>query len=1151
MESPALYLGALVFGFAFGLTVNQSLVPKPLVSSAQSAAPQAKKKRRRKKAAALTPPTLTQTGPDPVDIQNEELEALRAIYLDDFSILPNKDKKAPASFKIFLKASPSNPSKNYCSVYLVVNYTSKYPEEPPVLKLINSVNLPNTAVHQMLTSAQKLTADKSLQSAPMIQDICTLIESELALYNIPPEIPKQFLTETPAAKEEEKTDIEELRAHVKKEIQRRKRTEGEIQNVMLNSAVNVKNLGKELSKEFEPKLTSPISSFDYHSYFEEEMRIGRGGAGHVYRARNKIDGCIYAIKKIRLKGKKQSYINYILKEVFLLSRLQHQNIVRYHNAWFEEESSDEESSSDEEVSIFSDSEEEEIESSEDDEFSGDWLIAFQTSSGHVQPAIRWDENGIQDADSELVRKLYIQMEFCGGDTLGGILGERLPPIEERWRLFREVLQGLIYIHSRGMIHRDLKPSNIFLTYDGTAKLGDFGLATFTEKSKTETKAQEVLEEHSGAIGTPLYCSPEQLSGGKYDQKSDMFSLGIIFFEMWRSFSSQMQKYEEIRVLRNDNKLPPDFIKSVPQQVTNIILWLTKPQPQDRPNAEELLNHDDFPHKIDTETFNEFLRVVSNPDNVESSRLLDYLFSRKNPSYIDITYTLSEGMTQNAPQISRRKKKLEAIIRSSIAEKVRHSLEVGGYIRFDANLFSPYSSTTTILCQKRDGQIRKCQIERQEGVSKFMEPSGIVLELPSNLVAPWARMICSKNLGGIIKRYSIGNVYWSISAGEHPKEVSEAAFDICYDNILFAKQKSILESEIIKIAYCILQQFSHELPMLAISISDTRILDAIFDYCQVPQNLRPKALNICQHINRRKWVKIRNDLQELGIHFSIAEKLGQYFKIKGSYDSVLETLKKQPIKKDEVLMNLLENDLKELVKSCGLFGVHLTVDLGLIPENLLYYSGIIFKITSEQLQLGGKSTHKERVTFAMGGRFDNLLTQYSLPQNINSEVRRKHTFSGFGCRIFIEKVLSAVLQADVISSQRDEWVKGPSVFVTSQSHNAEEHEILLKERIELTCKLWHANISAMYMYEDLNIDEIVECCRRYRIRFLVILRTIFLPKEENVARYTVSARIRDFAHKNSESIEDKSNVVSYIQEKIDKLEEPVSLNFLIPKLSKHK
>ena len=70
----------------------------------------------------------------------------------------------------------------------------------------------------------------------------------------------------------------------------------------------------------------------------------------VFKVINNIDGCYYAVKIINLKGQKDSHVKNIMKEVLVLSRLQHQNIVRYHNAWFEEDSDDEKYSEDEEES---------------------------------------------------------------------------------------------------------------------------------------------------------------------------------------------------------------------------------------------------------------------------------------------------------------------------------------------------------------------------------------------------------------------------------------------------------------------------------------------------------------------------------------------------------------------------------------------------------------------------------------------------------------------------------------------------------------------------------------------------------------------------------------------------------------------------------
>lgn len=123
------------------------------------------------------------------------------------------------------------------------------------------------------------------------------------------------------------------------------------------------------------------------------------------------------------------------------------------------------------------------------------------------------------------------MEYCAGDTLRSVLDENLPASAENWKMFREILQGLVYLHSKDMIHRDLKPSNIFLDGNGEVKLGDFGLATTTEKPEKNQTKKVASESYSAGVGTPLYCSPEQTTSGKYDQKSDMYSLGVVFFEM--------------------------------------------------------------------------------------------------------------------------------------------------------------------------------------------------------------------------------------------------------------------------------------------------------------------------------------------------------------------------------------------------------------------------------------------------------------------------------------------------------------------------------------------------------------------------------------------------------------------------------------------
>ena len=106
----------------------------------------------------------------------------------------------------------------------------------------------------------------------------------------------------------------------------------------------------------------------------------------------------------------------------------------------------------------------------------------------------------------------------------------------------------MYLHSKDLMHRDLKPSNIFFTHEGRAVLGDFGLATrFTQDSLHNScltlvgEGEQRHRQRTANLGTNLYMSPELTSGTVYDQKVDVFSLGVIFFELYFPFHTGMER----------------------------------------------------------------------------------------------------------------------------------------------------------------------------------------------------------------------------------------------------------------------------------------------------------------------------------------------------------------------------------------------------------------------------------------------------------------------------------------------------------------------------------------------------------------------------------------------------------------------------------
>ncbi len=118
---------------------------------------------------------------------------------------------------------------------------------------------------------------------------------------------------------------------------------------------------------------------------------------------------------------------------------------------------------------------------------------------------------------------YIAMEVLEGITLKDwCRKENLQPIKQVLALVVKVAEALDHAHSHGVVHRDIKPANIMFTKDGIVKITDFSIARLTTSTKTKTDA---------ILGTPSYMSPEQIAGEKVDGRSDLFSLGVVMFEL--------------------------------------------------------------------------------------------------------------------------------------------------------------------------------------------------------------------------------------------------------------------------------------------------------------------------------------------------------------------------------------------------------------------------------------------------------------------------------------------------------------------------------------------------------------------------------------------------------------------------------------------
>jgi serine/threonine protein kinase/tetratricopeptide (TPR) repeat protein len=178
---------------------------------------------------------------------------------------------------------------------------------------------------------------------------------------------------------------------------------------------------------------------------------------------------------------------------------------------------------------------------------------------------------------------YAVMELLEGETLRERLSASAVPPRRAVEYAQQMARGLAAAHDRGIVHRDLKPDNVFLTRDGIVKILDFGLARpADERASSGSGPQASLTESGTVVGTPGYMSPEQIRGKPVDQRSDLFALGVILYEMLtgvRAFQGENAVETMMAVLQNDPILSAG--RGVPPELSEIVLHSLEKSPEDR------------------------------------------------------------------------------------------------------------------------------------------------------------------------------------------------------------------------------------------------------------------------------------------------------------------------------------------------------------------------------------------------------------------------------------------------------------------------------------------------------------------------------------------------------------------------------------------
>ncbi|GAB4207735.1 MAG: hypothetical protein OHK0013_25600 [Sandaracinaceae bacterium] len=188
-----------------------------------------------------------------------------------------------------------------------------------------------------------------------------------------------------------------------------------------------------------------------------------------------------------------------------------------------------------------------------------------------------------------VRRYFMAMELIEGPTLGALLkqhGGRLP-VGRAAFIAREIARALRDAHRHGVVHRDLKPSNVMLVEraDGDhVKVLDFGIAKVMQGAQ-EQEGEEQLTREGVLVGTPRYMSPEQLTGGTVDARSDLYSLGVLLYQMLAGRTPYAAKDHVQAIVAHLQdplpELPDEVVHEVPPALRDVIRTCMQKSPAER------------------------------------------------------------------------------------------------------------------------------------------------------------------------------------------------------------------------------------------------------------------------------------------------------------------------------------------------------------------------------------------------------------------------------------------------------------------------------------------------------------------------------------------------------------------------------------------
>jgi eukaryotic translation initiation factor 2-alpha kinase 4 len=443
------------------------------------------------------------------------------------------------------------------------------------------------------------------------------------------------------------------------------------------------------------------------------------------------------------------------------------------------------------------------------------------------------------------------MEYCEKRTLRDLIKRGLyKDNDEIWRLLRQILEGLAHIHGLNVVHRDLKPENIFIDGALSVRIGDFGLATSGQHAVSEKiNVPHGSHNMTTSIGTALYVAPEVRSSiGTYNSKVDMYSLGIILFEMCYPPVVGMERAQVLQGLRQKQPiLPEDFNITDRATQADILLSLVQHNPKDRPSSSGLLQSGKLPVQMESETIRQTLAGLSDPKSPYYQKMMAALFSKQTTPAKDFAWDMDGSASPSAHDLM-----LQSIVKQRLTAIFRRH----GALEAQRTFIFPRSS------------------HYGPNAVQLLDPTGTLVQLPYDLTVPFARSL-AKHTPSLGRSFTFGNVFRDKSGGQ-PQSFGEVDFDIVSDSLDMA----LKEAEVIKVMDEIITGFpSLAATQMCFHINHSDLLYLIFEFCRIEPITRPAVAEVLSKLNIQQWTwqKIKNELRSplIGVPVSSLDDLQRF------------------------------------------------------------------------------------------------------------------------------------------------------------------------------------------------------------------------------------------------------------------------------------